>query len=58
MPVTYANDTTKSAASLTLKDGDSAVDSIRIAALDEAVRYLKLEAVGTGMNAYRIATLA
>jgi hypothetical protein len=57
--VACANDTVRTNVSLlTLKDGDNVADSIRIAALDEAVRYLKLEAIGTGMNAYRIATLA
>ena len=57
--VTFANETSKKGvASLTLKDGDKVNDSIQIGALDESVKYLKIEAVGTGLNSYSIATLA
>ena len=57
--VTFANNTSKKGvSSLTLKDGDKVNDSIQIAALDESVKYLKIEAAGTGLNSYSIATLA
>lgn len=57
--VTYANNTSKKGvSSLTLKDGDKATDSIQIAALDDSVKYLKIEAAGNGLNSYSIATLA
>ena len=57
--VEYANGTSKAGvASLTLKDGDKLTDVIRMAAVDESVKYLKIEAAGTGMNQYRIGMLA
>ena len=53
--VTYANGTQKAKlASITLKDGDKATDSIQIGALDDNIRYLKLEAASTGMVTYHI----
>ncbi len=58
VPVTYANDTTKSAASLTLKDGDKLTDMIRLAAVDESVKYLKIEAAGSAMVKYNFGMLA
>jgi hypothetical protein len=58
VPVTYANDTTKSAASLTLKDGDKLTDMIRLAAVDESVKYLKIEAAGSAMAKYNFGMLA
>jgi len=45
-------------ASLTLKDGDRRLDAVETAALDEGIRYLKLEAAGSGVNSYRIGQLA
>ena len=57
--VAFADDSTKSkVASLTLKDGDKLTDSISIAALDDSIRYLKVEAAGNGMNSYHIGLLA
>ena len=53
--VTYADGTSKSGvASVTLKDGDKLTDTIRMAAVDESVKYLKLEAAGSGVNTYRL----
>ncbi|MBQ7179097.1 MAG: hypothetical protein IJS08_16905, partial [Victivallales bacterium] len=53
--VTYANGTSKAnQASLTLKDGDKTTDSIQIGALDDNIRYIKLEAASTGMVTYHI----
>ena len=53
--VEYANRTSKAGvASLTLKDGDKLTDVIRMAAVDESVKYLKIEAAGTGMNKYSL----
>ncbi len=57
--VEYSNGTSKSGvSSLTLKDGDKLTDAIRMAAVDESVKYLKIEAAGTGMSQYRIGMLA
>ena len=53
--VTYANGTQKAnIASLTLKDGDKVTDTIQIGALDDNIRYLKLEAASTGVVTYHI----
>jgi VCBS repeat-containing protein len=53
--VTYADGSAKSGvASLTLKDGDRLTDTIRMAAVDGAVKFLKIEAAGTGMNKYSL----
>ena len=57
--VAYANGSTKSKIStLTLKDGDRLTDAVQMAALDDSIKFLKIEAAGTGLNSYRSATLA
>ena len=45
---------TANLASVTLKDGDKATDSILISALDDNIRYIKLEAASTGVVTYHI----
>ena len=48
----------KNTASITLRDGNAITDSMQIAALDDSIRYLKVEAIDSGMNSYRIGLLA
>ena len=57
--VTLADGSVKAdVASLTLKDGNRLMDAIQVAALDETVKYLKIEGAGNGLNAYRLGMLA
>ena len=43
---------------MTLKDGDKLTDMIRLAAVDESVKYLKIEAAGSTMAKYNFGMLA
>ena len=56
--VVFADGSVKSnGGSFSLKNDDKVKDSINIAAIDDSVRYLKVEAVSTGLNAYHIGML-
>ena len=53
-----ANGADKTAASLTLAAGDAATDHFTISAIDDAVKYLKIEAAGKTLNGYTITKIA
>ena len=57
--VTMANGTGKAnVASLTLAAGNAATDHFTITAIDDAVKYLKIEASGKTINSYTITKIA
>ena len=56
--VKLANGADKTAASLTLAAGNAATDHFTIAAIDDAVKYLKIEAAGKTLNGYTITKIA
>ena len=56
--VKLANGAEKTAASLTLAAGNAATDNFTIAAIDDAVKYLKIEAAGKTLNGYTITKIA
>ena len=56
--VKLANGADKTAASLTLAAGNAATDHFNLAAIDNAVKYLKIEAAGKTLNGYTITKIA
>ena len=57
--VKMANGSIKAnAASLTLAAGNAATDHFTVAAIDDAVKYLKIEASGKTLNSYSITKIA
>ena len=56
--VKLANGADKTAASLTLAAGNAATDNFTISAIDDAVKYLKIEASGKTLNGYTITKIA
>ena len=56
--VTYQNGTLgMNVSSLTLTDGNAKTDSVMINAMSSAIHYLKIEAAGSGVNSYTLATI-
>ena len=53
-----ANGAEKTAASLTLAANNGTTDHFTIAAIDDAVKYLKIEAAGKALNTYTITKIA
>ena len=56
--VKLANGADKTAASLTLAAGNAVTDNFTISAIDDAVKYLKIEAAGKALNGYSITKIA